>query len=87
MLSTHGKADHNTLRSYRPIASENVAENFLERVITHRLDWKLEAEDGVAVTQNSYRLQTSCVQSILRVAKTVSEAKAKMENTVLAVIH
>ena len=49
-------------------------------------DWKLEVEQGVAVTQNAYRRQKSCVQAVLRVANSLSEARAKKEHSVLAVI-
>ena len=80
------KTDYNTVRSYRPITLESVIGKVMERVITHRLVWKLEVENGVAVTQNAYRRQKSCVQSVLRVANSLSEARAKGESTVLTVI-
>ena len=64
---------------YRPITLEGVAEKVMKIVITHRLDLKFEVEGGVAVTQKTCRPQTSCVQSVLRIARTLSEAKAKKE--------
>ena len=86
MLPKPGKKDYNTVRSYRPITLESVIGKVMERVITHRLVWKLEVEQGVAVTQNAYRRQKSCVQAVLRVANSLSEARAKKEHSVLAVI-
>ena len=86
MLPKPGKTDYNTVRSYRPITLESVIGKVMERVITHRLVWKLEVENGVAVTQNAYRRQKSCVQSVLRVTNSLSEARAKGESTVLTVI-
>ena len=86
MLPKPGKKYYNTVRSYRPITLESVVGKVMERVITHRLVWKLEVEQGVAVTQNACRRQKSCVQAVLRVANSLSEARAKKEHSVLAVI-
>ena len=86
MLPKPGKTNYNTVRSYRPITLESVVGKVMERVITCRLVWKLEVDGGVAETQNAFRRQKSCVQSVLRVTNSMSEAKAKKESTVLAVM-
>ena len=86
MLPRPGKTDYNTVRSYRPITLESVIGKVMERVITRRLVWKLEVVNTVAVTQNAYRRQKSCVQSVLRVATSLSEARAKGESIVLTLI-
>ena len=44
----------------------------MERVICRRLTWKLEVEGGIASTQNAYRKQKSCVQSLVRLANQIS---------------
>ena len=86
MLPKPGKTNYNTVRSYRPITLESVVGKVMERVITRRLVWKLEVDGGVAETQKAFRRQKSCVQSVLRVTNSMSEAKAKKESTVLAVM-
>ena len=81
MLPNPGKKDYNTVRSYRPITLESVIGKVMERVITHRLVWKLEVEQGVAVTQNAYRRQKSCVQAVLRVANIFFVRSENQERT------
>ena len=86
MLPKQGKTKYNAVRSYRPITLESFVGKVMERVITRRLVWKLDVEGGVAVTQNAYRRQKSSLQSVLRVANSLSEGKAKRENTVITVM-
>lgn len=86
MLPKPGKSNYNTVRAYRPITLESVVGKLMERVITYRLVWKLEVEGGFASTQNAYRKQKSCVQSVLRIANSLSEARIKKENSVLTIM-
>ena len=60
-----GKSDYNTVRAYRPITLESVIGKVMERVICRRLTWKLEVEGGLASTQNAYRKQKSCHQTLV----------------------
>ena len=43
MLPKPGKSDYNTARSDRPITLESVIGKVMEKVISSRLMWKLEA--------------------------------------------
>ena len=86
MLPKPGKSNYNTVRSYRPITLESVIGKVMERVINKRLRWKLEVEEGVAKTQFAFRKQKSCVQTVLRMCNSVSEARNKNENTVVTVM-
>ena len=74
MLPKPGKTDYNVTKSYRPITLESVIGKIMERVISNRLIWKLEVDGGVADTQFAYRKQKSCVQTMLRVCNSISEA-------------
>ena len=74
MLPKPGKTDYNVTKSYRPITLESVIGKIMERVICKRLIWKLEIDGGVADTQFAYRKQKSCVQTMLRVCNSISEA-------------
>ena len=71
MMPKPGKSDYNTVRSNRPITLESVIGKEMERVICRRLTWKLEVEGGIASTQNAYRRQKSCVQSLVRLCNSV----------------
>ena len=86
MLPKPGKSNYNTVRSYRPITLESVIGKVMERVINKRLVWKLEVEEGVGKTQFAFRKQKSCVQIVLRMCNSVSEARNKNENTVVTVM-
>ena len=86
MLPKPGKSDYNSVRSYRPITLESVLGKIMERVICKRLVWKLEVEEGVAKTQYAYRRQKSCVQTLLRICNSISEARSRKESTVLTVM-
>ena len=86
MLPKPGKTNYNTVRSYRPVTMESVVGKVMERVITRSLVWKLKVDSGVAETQNAFRRQKSCVQSVFKVTNSLSEAKAKKESTLLAVM-
>ena len=86
MLPKPGKANYNTVRSYRPITLESAIGKVMERVVCYRLTWKLEVEGGIAVTQNAYRRQKSCVQTMIRLCNSVSESRNRKEHTVLTVM-
>ena len=86
MLPKPDKNDYNSVRAYRAITLESVLGKVFERIVTRRLVWKLEVEQGIAATQCAYRKQRSCVQSVLRFTNSVSEAKSKKQNTVITVM-
>ncbi|MEW8546767.1 MAG: reverse transcriptase domain-containing protein [Candidatus Thiodiazotropha sp.] len=86
MLPKPGKSNYNTVRSYRPITLESVIGKVMERVICNRLVWKLEVEGGIARTQSAYRRQKSCVQTMVRVCNSITEARNRKEHTVLTVM-
>ena len=81
-----GKTNYNTARSYRPITLESVIGKVMERAICNRLIWKLEMEQGIAKTQFAYWKQKSCIQTLLRIINSVSEARNRKENSVLTVM-
>ena len=58
----------------------------MERVICNRQIWKLEVDGGVADTQVAYRKQKSCVQTMLRVCNSISEARSRKEYSVIMVM-
>ena len=58
----------------------------MERVICYRLIWKLEVEGGKATTENAYRKQKSCVQTMIRLCNSISEARNRKKHTVLTVM-
>ena len=86
MLPKPGKSDYNSVRSYRPITIESVIGKTMERVICSRLVWKLEVEGGIADTQSAYRKQKSCIQTVLRICNSISEARNRKESSVLTVM-
>ena len=86
ILPKQGKTDYNTVRSYRPITLESVIGKIMERVLCNRLVWKLEVENGIAKSQNAYRKQKSCTQTMVRICNSISEAKLRKENTILTVM-
>ena len=86
MLPKPGKSDYNSVRSYRPITLESVIGKTMERVICSRLVWKLEVEGGIADTQSAYRKQKSCIQTVLRICNSISEARNRKESSVLTVM-
>ena len=51
MLPKPDKNDYNSVRAYRPITLESVLGKVFERIVTRRLVWKLEVEQGIAPTQ------------------------------------
>ena len=83
MLPKPGKTDYNSVRSYRPITLESVIGKVMERIICNRLIWKLEVDDGVANTQNAYRKQKSCVQTMIRICNSLSEARSRKEHSII----
>ena len=85
MLPKPGKSNYNTVRSYRPITLESVIGKVMERVINKRLVWKLEVRRELR-RQFAFRKQKSCVQTVLRMCNSVSEARNKNENTVVTVM-
>ena len=87
MLPKPGKSNYNSVRSDRPITLESVIGKMFERVVTQRLMWKLEVEEGIAHTQSAYRKQKSCVPSVLRVTNDISEAKSGKEDIILTVMY
>ena len=46
------------VRANRPVTLESTIGKVMGRVITYRLVWKLEVEEGVALTQNACRRQS-----------------------------
>ena len=87
MLPKAGKTDYNVTNSYRPITLESVIGKIMERVISNRLIWKLEVDGGIADTQFAYRKQKSCVQTMLRVCNSISEARNRKEYTFVTVMN
>ena len=79
MLPEPGKTDYNVTKPYRPITLESVIRKIMERVISNRLIWKLEVDGGIADTQSAYRKQKSCVQTMLMVCNSISEARSRKE--------
>ena len=86
MMPKPEKSDYNILRAYRPITLESVIRKVMERVICKRLTWKLEVVGGLAATQYAYRKQKSCVQSMVRLCNSVTEARNKKQHTILTVM-
>ena len=86
MMRNPGKSYYNTVRAYRPITLESVIGKVMERVICRRLTWILEVEGGIASTQNAYRKQKSCVQSLVRLCNSVTEARNRKQHTILTVM-
>ena len=72
MLPKPGEANHNIVRSYRPITLESVIGKVMERVVCNRLVWKLEVDGGIAKPQNAYRNQTSCTQTMVRLCNSIT---------------
>ena len=87
MLPKPGKSDYNSVRAYRPITLESAIGKIMERVICKRLVWKLEVKGGVARTQYAYRRQKLCVQTLLRMCNSISEARNRKKFTVLTVMN
>ena len=86
MLPKPGKSNYNSVRSYRPITLEIVIGKTMEQVICNRLVWKLEVDGEIAETQSAYRKQKSCVQTVLRICNSLSEARNKKQSSVLTVM-
>ena len=86
MMPKPGKSDYNTVRTNRPITLESVIGKVMERVICKRLTCKLEVDSGLAATQYAYRKQKSCVQSMVRLCISVTEARNKKQHTILTVM-
>ena len=86
MMPKPGKSDYNAARAYRPITLESVIGKVMERVICKRLTWKLEVEGGLAATQYAYRKQKSCVQSMVRLCNSVTEARNRKQHTIMTVM-
>ena len=59
------------------------SEKILDRVISNRFIWKLEVAGGKANKQFAYRKQKSCVQTMLSVCNSISEARSRKEYTVV----
>lgn len=77
-----GKDNYNSVRSYRPITLESVISKIFQRTVAGRLIWRLEVSSGFASTQDAYRKQHSCIQSMVRVVNKLQEAKAMKEYSV-----
>ena len=82
LMPKPGKDNYNTVRSYRPITLESVISKIFQRTIARRLIWRLEISNGFAPTQDAYRKQHSCVQSMIRVVNSIQEAKSKNEYSI-----
>ena len=74
------------VKSYRPVTLESVIGEVMEKVKCNRLVWKLEVEGGITRTQNAYRKQKPCVQTMARLCNSISEARNRKEHTVLVVM-
>ena len=86
MMPKPGKSDYKTVRAYKPITFESVIGKVMERVICKRLTWKLEVDGGLAATQYAYRKQNFCVQSMVCLCNSVTEARNKKQHTILTVM-
>ena len=82
LMPKPGKDNYNTVRSYRPITLESVISKIFQRTIARRLIWRLEISNSFAPTQDAYRKQHSCVQSMIRVVNNIQEAKSKNEYSI-----
>ena len=58
----------------------------MERVIRKRITWKLEVDGGSTATQYAYRKHKSCVQSMVCLFYSVTEARNKKQHTILTVM-
>ena len=86
MLPKPDKENYNTVKSYRPITLESTIGKNFQRTIAYRLRWKLEVSNGIAKTQDAYRKQHSCVQSVVRVINQLHEAKARKDYSVVLIM-
>ena len=82
LMPTPGKDNYNSVRSYRPITLESVIGKFFQRTVADRLTWRLEISDGFASTQDAYRKQQSCIQSMIRVVNSLQEAKTNKKYSI-----
>ena len=65
---------------------ESTIGKIFQSTIAYRLKWKLEASNSIANTQDAYRKQHSCVQSVVRVINQLQEAKARKEYSVVLIM-
>jgi len=86
MLPKPSKEDYNTTKSYRPITLESIIGKLMEIIVKRRLVWKLEVEDGLADTQNAYRNNRTCTQSLMRAIQCIQEGMVKKQSSVMVVI-
>ena len=86
LLPKPDKENYNNVKSYRPITLQSTIGKIFQRTIAYRLRWKLEVSNGIANTQDAYRKQHSCVQSVLRVINQLQEAKARKEYSVVLIM-
>ena len=82
LMPKPGKDNYNSVRSYRPITLESVIGKIFQRTVAARLTWRLEISDGFATTQDAYRRQHSCIQSMIRVVNSLHEAKTNREYSI-----
>ena len=86
LLPKPDKENYNTVKSYRPITLESTIGKIFQRTIAYRLRWKLEVSNGIAKTQDAYKKQHSCVQSVVRVINQLHEAKARKDYSVVLIM-
>ena len=80
------KESYNKWESYRPISLESLISKCFLRIIRERVDWRIEVNNRLSVTQEAYRKDRSGNDIKLRLVQSIQEAWNKDETVVLAVI-
>ena len=75
MLPKPDKTDYIVAKSYNPITLESAIRKARKTVVCTRLMWKLQLDRGIADIQFVYKKQKPCVQTILRMCYSISEAQ------------
>ena len=86
LLPKAGKDDYNKVRAYRPITLESVIGKIFQRAVAERLRWKLEVFGGTASTQDAYRKQHSCVQTVTRLTNQLHEARMQKKHSAMIIM-
>ena len=67
------KESYNIVKSYRLITLESLINKLLWRIMNERLEWYLESGMLLSVTQDAYRKEHNCNDTILRLVQTIQE--------------
>ncbi|KAI8519285.1 hypothetical protein Bbelb_025420 [Branchiostoma belcheri] len=86
LMPKPNKENYNNTKSYRPITLQSIISKLLQRIISNRLVWLLEAKEKLADTQDAYRKQRTCTQTVLRMVQDIQEAWQSGESVVLVVM-